>query len=90
MSLFAGESHIMEYEIVAVEAYKDSKMVTPILNGSTNNRATEISRMVVEISFRRKIQYHVANTFLQVRYELYSIDFVKKTMIWIQVNIFSG
>ena len=76
----------MEYEIVAVEAYKDSKMVTPILNGSTNNRATEISRMVVEISFRRKIQYHVANTFLQVRYELYSIDFVKRTRIWIQVK----
>ena len=63
---FIGESHIMEYELVAVEAFKDSKIVTPILNGSTNKKITEISRMVVEISFRRKIQYHVANTFLQV------------------------
>ena len=56
----------MEYEIVSVQAFKESKMYTPILNGSYNKKKIEISRMVVEIKFRRKIEYHVANTFLQV------------------------
>ena len=56
----------MEYEIVGVEAFKDSIIVSPVLNGISDKKITEISRMVVEITFRRKIQYHVANTFLQV------------------------
>ena len=64
--LSLGESHIMEYEIVGVEAFKEAKHVTYILNGTSTDKITEISRMVVEITFRRKIQYHVANTFLQV------------------------
>ena len=56
----------MEYEIVSVEAFKDSIIVSPVLDGNSDKKITEISRMVVEITFRRKIQYHVANTFLQV------------------------
>lgn len=60
----------MEYEIVGVEAFKDSTVVTPVLNGISDKKISEISRMVVEITFRRKIQYHVANTFLQVQYKI--------------------
>ena len=56
----------MEYEIVGVEAFKESIIVSPLLNDISDKKITEISRMVVEITFRRKIQYHVANTFLQV------------------------
>ena len=56
----------MEYEIMAVEAFEDSKVMTPTFNGSSNIKTIKFSRMVVEIVFRRKIQYHVANTFLQV------------------------
>ena len=56
----------MEYEIVGVTAFKDLSSTTPVGNGTTNKEKKEVSRMVVEISFRRKIQYHVANTFLQV------------------------
>ena len=65
-NLSTGESHIMEYEIVGVTAFKGLSSTTPVGNVTTNKEKKEISRMVVEISFRRKIQYHVANTFLQV------------------------
>jgi hypothetical protein len=64
--LLSGERSIMEYEIMDVQAFKELKTYTPILNGSYNKKKIEISRMVVQISFRRKISYHVANTFLQV------------------------
>ena len=57
----------MEYEIMEIYAFEDAKVTTPTLYGSTDKNTTEISRMVVEICFRRKIQYHVANTFLQVK-----------------------
>ena len=57
----------MEYEILSVDAYKDSKSVTQTFNTSFNLKKKEISRMVVEISFRRRIEFHVANTLLQVQ-----------------------
>ena len=56
----------MEYEIISVDAYKDTKPVTQIFNSSFNLKKKEISRMVVEIEFRRRIEYHVGNTLLQV------------------------
>ena len=65
--LFLGLRDIMEYEILSVDAYKDSKSVTQTFNSSFNLKKKEISRMVVEISFRRRIEYHVANTLLQVQ-----------------------
>ena len=68
----------MEYEIVGVEAFKDSTVVTPVLNGISDKKITEISRMVVEITFRRKIQYHVANTFLQVLYNTWNANDIYK------------
>ena len=66
-SAFPGLRDIMEYEIISVDAYKDSKSVTQTFNTSFNLKKKEISRMVVEISFRRRIEYHVANTLLQVQ-----------------------
>ena len=69
-SPFSGLRDIMEYEIISVEAYKESKPVTQTFNSSFNLKKKEISRMVVEISFRRRIEFHVANTLLQVHKKL--------------------
>ena len=66
-SPFPGLRDIMEYEIISVDAYKDTKPVTQIFNSSFNLKKKEISRMVVEIEFRRRIEYHVGNTLLQVQ-----------------------
>ena len=64
---FPGLRDIMEYEILSVDAYTNSKSVTQTFNTSFNLKKKEISRMVVEISFRRRIEFHVANTLLQVQ-----------------------
>ena len=58
----------MQYEIMGVKAFKAPNMITQVLkegDGSLNKKK-DISRMVVEIIFRRRIEYHVTNTFLQV------------------------
>ena len=56
----------MEYAIIGVKTFKTRKTVSIVSNGSVSGGTKEISRMVVELTMRRKIQYHVTNTFLQV------------------------
>ena len=56
----------MEYAIIGVKTFKTRNTVSTVSNGSVSGSTKEISRMVVEITIRRKIQYHVTNTFLQV------------------------
>ncbi len=55
MNVATGPKDIMEYAIIGLKTHKARSTVSTVSNGSVTGGTKEISRMVVEITIRRKI-----------------------------------